>query len=88
MSYGMFHDPPQVHTPKPLDSTNQPQQPTQLSTRDYDARYPIHLAAAEGEVVSVEFLIYAHAEINIRDRWGCVHTFRSKLPVICSRSRP
>lgn len=41
--------------------------------RDYDARYPIHLAAAEGEVVSVEFLIYAHAEINIKDRWGCVH---------------
>lgn len=40
--------------------------------RDYDARYPIHLAAAEGEVVSVEFLIYAHAEINIRDRWGYV----------------
>lgn len=43
------------------------------NNRDYDARFPIHLAAAEGEVVSVEFLIYAHAEINIKDRWGCVH---------------
>lgn len=37
---------------------------------DYDERYPIHLAAAEGEVVSVEFLMYAHADISVKDRWG------------------
>jgi len=43
--------------------------------RDYDARYPIHLAAAEGEVVSVEFLTYAHAEISSKDRWGYVRTW-------------
>ena len=37
---------------------------------DYDQRFPIHLAAAEGEVVSVEFLMYAHADISVQDRWG------------------
>ncbi|GAB5032884.1 potassium channel skor-like [Nannochloropsis oceanica] len=37
---------------------------------DYDYRYPIHLAAAEGEVISVEFLVYAHADISVKDRWG------------------
>ncbi|TFJ86293.1 hypothetical protein NSK_002501 [Nannochloropsis salina CCMP1776] len=37
---------------------------------DYDYRYPIHLAAAEGEVISVEFLAYAHAELSVKDRWG------------------
>ena len=37
---------------------------------DYDNRYPIHLAAAEGEVVSVHFLTYAHADISVKDRWG------------------
>ena len=37
---------------------------------DYDNRYPIHLAAAEGEVVSVHFLTYAHADVSVKDRWG------------------
>ena len=37
---------------------------------DYDHRYPIHLAAAEGEVVSVHSLTYAHANISVKDRWG------------------
>ena len=41
-----------------------------LPAGDYDNRYPIHLAAAEGEVVSVHFLTYAHADVSVRDRWG------------------
>jgi len=40
------------------------------SLGDYDNRYPIHLAAAEGEVVSVHFLTYAHADVSLADRWG------------------
>jgi len=41
-----------------------------LGAGDYDNRYPIHLAAAEGEVVSVHFLTYAHADVSVKDRWG------------------
>jgi hypothetical protein len=37
---------------------------------DYDNRYLIHLAAAEGEVVSVDFLIFAGADLSVKDRWG------------------
>jgi hypothetical protein len=39
---------------------------------DYDRRYPIHLAAAEGELVAVDFLMFAKADISVQDRWGCV----------------
>jgi hypothetical protein len=30
----------------------------------------IHLAAAEGELIAVDFLMFASADISIRDRWG------------------
>jgi hypothetical protein len=32
---------------------------------DYDDRYPVHLAAAEGQLVSVEFLMYSGADISV-----------------------
>ena len=37
---------------------------------DYDGRTPLHLAAAEGQVVAVSFLLAAYAEVSSRDRWG------------------
>jgi hypothetical protein len=44
----------------------------ETSVGDYDQRFPIHLAAAEGQLVSLDFLMYSGADISIRDRWGCV----------------
>jgi len=41
-----------------------------MTIGDYDNRFPIHLAAAEGEVVAVHFLTYAHADVSVKDRWG------------------
>ena len=38
---------------------------------DYDGRTPLHLAAAEGQVVAVSFLLAAYADVSYRDRWGC-----------------
>ena len=37
---------------------------------DYDGRTPLHLAAAEGQVVAVSFLLAAYADVGSRDRWG------------------
>lgn len=37
---------------------------------DYDLRYPLHLAAAEGELVAVDFLMFAKADVTVVDRWG------------------
>jgi len=37
---------------------------------DYDKRTPLHLAAAEGQLVSVDFLLFAKADALFADRWG------------------
>ena len=37
---------------------------------DYDARTPLHLAAAEGQDKAVQYLIAKGADINAKDRWG------------------
>ena len=37
---------------------------------DYDARTPLHLAAAEGQDKAVQYLIAKGADINLKDRWG------------------
>ncbi|GMH51011.1 hypothetical protein TrST_g8567 [Triparma strigata] len=39
---------------------------------DYDDRTALHLAAAEGQLVSVDFLLNSKADVNFKDRWGRV----------------
>jgi ankyrin repeat protein len=45
-----------------------------LRRGDYDARTPFHLAAAEGKLKVVDYLLSVGAEINIRDRWAGAYT--------------
>ena len=47
-----------------LDSKANPNDP------DYDARYPLHTACAEGHVAIVKMLLAGGAEPKVRDRWG------------------
>ncbi|XP_050314003.1 glutaminase kidney isoform, mitochondrial isoform X1 [Anthonomus grandis grandis] len=42
-----------------------------MSLSDYDGRTALHLAAAEGHINCVEFLLkHCHVPYDIRDRWG------------------
>jgi ankyrin repeat protein len=41
-----------------------------LSSGDYDRRTPMHLAAAEGQLQIVRFLLDHSVDPNIEDRWG------------------
>ena len=41
-----------------------------LTDGDYDRRTPMHLAAAEGQVDVVRFLLDRSIDPNARDRWG------------------
>ncbi|XP_017769989.1 PREDICTED: glutaminase kidney isoform, mitochondrial isoform X2 [Nicrophorus vespilloides] len=42
-----------------------------MTLSDYDGRTALHLAAAEGHVESVEFLLsYCQVPYNVKDRWG------------------
>ncbi|KAJ8613654.1 hypothetical protein CTAYLR_003139 [Chrysophaeum taylorii] len=43
---------------------------THVQDCDYDQRTALHLAAAEGQLVSVDFLIFAKADVTFEDRWG------------------
>ena len=43
---------------------------TDICACDYDRRTALHLAAAEGQLVSIDFLLYAKADVNVQDRWG------------------
>lgn len=42
----------------------------QVNDGDYDRRRPLHLAAAEGRVEVVKFLLTQGADANAEDRWG------------------
>ncbi|WP_299619388.1 glutaminase A [Pelagibius sp.] len=41
-----------------------------LDTADYDARTPLHLAAAEGHAEIVQYFVTQKLDVNPRDRWG------------------
>jgi glutaminase len=41
-----------------------------LNLGDYDHRTPLHIAAAEGHVEVVDFLLKHGVEVNPKDRWG------------------
>jgi len=41
-----------------------------INSVDYDKRSALHLAAAEGQVQVVGFLLSNHADSSLRDRWG------------------
>merc|ERR1712138_299593 len=41
-----------------------------VDAKDYDSRTAIHLAASEGNLRIVEFLLDAGANPNSKDRWG------------------
>ncbi len=37
---------------------------------DYDARTPLHLAACEGQIEVVRYLISKNVNLSPKDRWG------------------
>ena len=41
-----------------------------LGIADYDLRTPLHLAAAEGHVDVVKYLVAHRVDLQPRDRWG------------------
>ncbi len=41
-----------------------------IDSSDYDRRTPLHLAAGEGRLAVVAYLLAAGAEVNAEDRWG------------------
>lgn len=41
-----------------------------LEAADYDGRTGLHLAASEGQLEIVKFLIAKRVDVNPKDRWG------------------
>ena len=41
-----------------------------LSSVDYDNRSPLHIAACEGNIEIVEYLLNNNVDCLIKDRWG------------------
>jgi len=42
----------------------------EVNIRTYDLRSALHLAAAEGQLATVKFLLEKGADVNATDRWG------------------
>ncbi len=42
----------------------------EVNAADYDGRTPLHLAAAEGRLEAVDYLLLRQAEPTAKDRWG------------------
>ena len=51
-----------------LDSTATPA--NAVNSADYDSRHPLNLAAEEGHLDAVKFLVERGADVNCSDRWG------------------
>lgn len=49
-----------------------------VSTGDYDKRTPLHLAAAEGKVGTVEYILSLGCPANPKDKWGNTPFFEAK----------
>ena len=45
--------------------------PDVLSGSDYDLRTPLHVAASQGNLEVVQYLLEKGANANAEDRWGC-----------------
>ena len=41
-----------------------------LSLHDYDKRFALHLAASEGHLDVVKWLVENGCDVNVKDRWG------------------
>jgi ankyrin repeat protein len=41
-----------------------------INSTDYDKRSALHLAASEGKLVCVKFLVERGADMNVKDRWS------------------
>ena len=41
-----------------------------MQAQDYDKRTALHLAAAEGELAAVQYLVAHGHPLNVRDRWN------------------
>jgi hypothetical protein len=47
-----------------------PTPPPQPNVCDYDGRRPMHMAASEGRILVVSYLLGISADPNLTDRWG------------------
>ena len=44
--------------------------PNAINLTDYDGRSPLHLAAEEGHLATVRFIVELGGDVNCADRWG------------------
>ena len=51
---------------------------------DYDSRSPLHIAAAEGRLLAVSYLLSVSANPNVTDRWGGTPMDDCKFPRSCA----
>ena len=55
---------------------------------DYDARRPLHIAAADGQAAAVAALIQAGADVNAPDRWGATPLLEAVKAVAAGKAGP